>query len=474
MAEMIGKTIAEKFRIDELIKRSRVSELYRATHLLIDKPVTVKLLSETLKGDNAATEQFFKEARETARIGHSNVLNIIDFGTDTDGTPFAVCDGPVAETLRSVILRDGALPADVAVDITRQTALALGSGHEIGVVHGGLSTESILLVQDQDGRLNVKVTDFRTPNAMMNGDPLDAAPEDLLYLAPEICSGADLPDVRSDIYSLGAILYEMLAGTPPFVGEKPTDVMLKHIEEAPAPLVAFRSDLPPELEPVILKALAKDPAMRQQTMQELIDDLERKAEPQAAAAAAQSGGDFWKTAFMVLIGTGVLAAALIYATSVKQTDPAIVLMPDANGLPVQPINPATGFEEQQLAVMPGAMPDYPAGPGQTAADTLPGGDGYNPWATGVPPPGAPTYVPPGGPVVVIDPNNPSQFMPPDGGVILVPVPANVNTKPSPSPTRTPAANANTAPAPTPAATPPPPAPKPDPKPSPGDGEGADG
>ncbi len=467
MGDILGKTIADKYRIEELIRRSRTADLYRATHLLMDKAVSVKVLPSMLKNDAVATERFFKEARETSRIGHANVLNVIDFGTDQDGTPYAVCDGPVAESLRSVMLREGPFPADLAIDLTRQAALALGSGHEIDVTHGNLSPENILLIQSPEGSLTAKVTDFGTPNVLMAGDDLlEAVPGDLAYLAPELCSGADHPDAISDIYSLGAILYEMLAGTPPFTGEKPTDVMLKHIEEAPAPLVAFRGDLPPEIEPVILKALAKDPAMRQQTTQELIDDLSTRQEPTAAAAAAATGGgDFWKTAFMVLIGTGILAAALIYATSVKQTDPATVLIPDANGLPVQPINPATGFEEQQLAVMPGSFSDFPATTDGSPGDSLPGGDGYNPWSTGVPPPGAPTYVPPPGQIITIDPNNPSQFMPPDGGVILVPVPAN--TTPKPTPTRPSTANTNTGPDVKPAATPSPaPTTKPDPKPSP--------
>lgn len=448
-----GKTIADKYLIEELIERSAASDLYRAKHLLMDKPVTVKLLPAISKHDKTAIDRFFDEAKQTARVGHQNILNIIDFGTDTDGTPYAVCDTPVAETLRSVILRDGQLSVELAVELARQIAAGVGAGHEMNIVHGNLSSDNVLLFQDQDGSLTAKVSDLGSANAMMRGgDPLEVAPSDFAYLAPELCSGADRPDLRSDIYSLGVILYEMLAGTVPFTGEKPTDVMLQHIEEPPAPLMAFRTGLPPELESVILKAMAKEPEMRQQSMQEFIDDLALKAdEPKAMAAKAKGGGDFWKTVFMVLIGTGVLAAALIYATSVKQTDPATVLMPDTNGLPVQPINPATGFEEQQLAVMPGALPDFPTSAATLPADTLPGGDGYNPWATGAPPPGGPTYVPPGGQVITIDPNNPSQFMPPEGGVILVPVPANTKPSPSPSPTKPPAANANTAP--TPAASP---------------------
>jgi len=153
-----------------------------------------------------------------------------------------------------------------------------------------------------------------------------------------------------------------------------------------------------------------------------------------------------ETAFVVLAGISLLSAFLIYGTSTKRTDPTAFLQPDANSQPVQPINPATGVEEQNLAMMPGALTDSNTNSSMSQPPgTLPGGDGYNPWATGIAPPpgGPPANTPPGGQVYTIDPNNPSPFMPPDSGVILVPVPANTNTaRPTPTP-RTPPANANT-------------------------------
>lgn len=457
--EQIGKLIAQKYRVDELIKRSPGGDLYRATHVLMEKPVSIRLLPRGLAENKDKVAAFFNEAKAAARLGHPNILNVIDFGTDANGQAYTVFDASKGETLRSRILRDIQLPPAEAVELAKQAAAALSAAHSSGVIHGNLSPENIILSEIADGAVIAKVSEFGSPNAMMRGDDELSSPADLAYLSPEQCSGSDEPDARSDIYSLAAVLYEMLSGVVPFTGNKPTDVMLKHIEEAPAPLIAFRSDLPPEIESVMLRALSKDPAARQQTADELITELERPVSAGVLAAAESSGktGELWKTAAMVLVGIGLLAAALIYATSVKQTDPETVLMPDADGLPVQPINPATGIEEQQLAAMPGLMTE---GLGNTALgvpETLPGGDGYNPWASGAPPPGAPPQsIPPGGQVITIDPNTGSQFMPPDG-VILVPVPVNTNAnaRPSPSPGRTPAANSNTSATPiaTPAATP---------------------
>jgi len=203
------------------------------------------------------------------------------------------------------------------------------------------------------------------------------------------------------------------------------------------------------------------------------------AESDAEIAAADESvvekkHDPWKTAFIVLIGIVMLSAVLIYSTSSKRTEPTTVLQTDANGQPVQPLNPASGVEEERLAAMP---PDSITSNSNlaTQAGQLPGGDGYDPWANGgKPPTGAPVV--PGGGYVTIPNGGSSQFMPPDcimqpSGIYLCPVPANANAaaKPTPTPRGTPQ-NANTQPSPTPAAggsprpTPTPAGPKPTPSP----------
>ncbi len=460
-----GKFIAEKYKLGSLIRNGELGDLYEARHILMDKHVSVRVMQPSLAADRANVDRFFDEARIASTINHPHIVNINDFGSDHDGNVYAVYELVEGKSLKAVIAEDGAFPAHSAVEIARQIAEGLAASHAENQIHGNLTAENVMLTGAEG--INAKVLDFTSANAI---ERESADPADYACIAPEQCSGSPITDERGDIYSLGAILYEMFAGAPPFPGEKPGEVMLKHIEEPPAPLISFRDDLPEAVEPVILKALSKNPEMRQQTAVEFIDELNIAAiaiKESAQGAAAGSERNLWKTAFIVFAAMSALGAFLIYATSMKVTDPATALQPDANGQPVQPINPATGADEQALAAMPALTGESLANTSMAQPPgTLPGGDGYNAWGNGgAPPPGAP-YIPPGGQVVTIDPATGSPFMPPDG-VVLVPVPANSNTaRPTPTP-KPPPANANTVGAPQLTPTQPPAnaaAPKPTPTP----------
>jgi hypothetical protein len=255
----------------------------------------------------------------------------------------------------------------------------------------------------------------------------------------------------------------MLTGKVPFAGTSASELTQKQEAEPPAPLSAFRSDLPKDLEPMILTAISIDPERRYQSMQAFAEDLGilsasvlGTAKPAAAAVSAQPRRNIWQTAFIVLAGIAILAVALIYATSTKKTDPTAQLQTEPGSLPVQPIGPATGAQEESLVKLP-AMTDaeiMATANMEQPPGTLPGGDGYNAWANGgAPPPGAPpVQIPPGGQYYTIDPNTGSPFMPPEGGVVLVPVPANTNTAVKPSPTPK-SANSAAKPSPSPDATP---------------------
>lgn len=475
--EFEGRVIADRYEVGKLIAGGPNGELYHGRHVLMDKPEILKLLRTDAATDNRVIGRFFEQAKTAGKISHPNILDLNDFGTDTDGTPYAVYEGAAVETLKSQLARAGRLPATTALDTARETALALAAAHRAGVAHGGLSTENIL-VPEADG--NVKVYDFASP--------ISAVGESVVYSSPELFNGS-APDPRSDVYSLGIVLYEMLAGGPPFHGDTPADIILKHSEEAPPPLSAFRSDLPASVEPMILKALAKDPDLRYQSADEFAADLSSAAigGGTTAAATGEPANNLWKTAFIVLAGISLLSAFLIYATTGRQTNPTTELQPDANGQPVQPINPATGAEEQNL-IVPGLTAEQMANTNMSQPPgTMPGGDNYDAWARGgAPPPGAPPSFPPGGSTVTIDPNSQSPFMPGAGcimqpsGILLCPAPVtpNANTaKPSPTPKTAPA-NANTAtavptpkpadtkPSPTPAKTPASPQQKPTPTPKP--------
>ena len=456
--QFLGQVIAGKYLIEAFMRQTDLGPMFRGRHVIVDRPVTVKLLHPQLAADEAAVKTFEFEARAEARVVHPNVLNITDVGADGLGMHYVIYEPAAGTTLQTLMATaEHGLDVERAVRLVRHAADGLAAAHEQNLLHGRLSPLTILV--DEASGDTVKVFDFASRVNTSNTG------RDARYVAPEILDGAE-GDTRSDVYSLGVILYELLAGRPPFDSPDETEIRRLHAEEPPPPLSAFGKDLPANLEAVILKALAMDPEMRHQSVIEFKNELEAIAGSRSAAAAATTAGkpDIWKTAFIVIVGISLLSAVLIYATYTKQTDPTTQLQPDANGQPVQPLNPATGSQEETLANLPPNAAEMLSNSNMALPPgTLPGGDGYNPWASGgTPPPGAPpqTYVSPGGQVITIDPNNPSQFMPTEGGIILVPIPANANTaKPTPTP-KTPSANANAAP------TPATPADRSAPKPSP--------
>ncbi len=475
--QFIGRTLAGKYRVDALLRQGDSSSIYGGTHLLMDKPVTIKILAPALASDDEAVKNFSAEARTASRIAHPNVLNVTDFGLDIGGTVYAILEDASGETLSEAIERSGKFSLNRAVNIAWQIASALSAAHAARVVHEHLNTKNVLLAHAPDNAETVKVLDFCAPETEKCG-ALEAETDlkDLQYLSPEQ-NASEEADERSDIYSLGVILYEMLAGEVPFQAETADALRLKKTENPPTPLAAFRSDLPEDIELVALKALAVNPEMRYQIAGEFANALNRASNNAGGAQTivikdtADADGarnNLWKTAFVVLAGISLLAAGLIYATSVKQTNIQTQLQTDANGQPVQPINPATGMSEQSLSSMSpysqqagGATGMMPGGANMmTMPQPVPSGDGYgdgyNPWGSGRPPAGAPPpqYVPQGGQTVTVEGG--SIFMPTEDGkyVIVQPVNSNTNTQPQPSPkTGKTSANTNAA-APAPQPSPP--------------------
>ncbi|HEX8249741.1 MAG TPA: serine/threonine-protein kinase [Pyrinomonadaceae bacterium] len=460
--QFIGQTLADKYRIDSVIRDGSLGKLYRGTHLLMDKPIAVKILSPALAVDEEIVRQFSSEVRTLSRLSHPNIPSVSDYGQDKNGAVFIVTEQSDGETLKNAIRREGQFSPERANRVTQQIASAISAANANGVLHQHLTSENIFLSRTGDGADFVKVLDFGAVQTGEHGffDNIKTVE----YLSPERCSDAADVDSRSDIYSLGIILYEMLAGEVPFTGENATDVMLKHAQEPPLSLSAFRNDLPNEIETIVQRALAKIPENRYQSANELADALNRatvfagRVAPDGNAAsaallAAQPQNNLWKTAFIVLAGIAVLSGFFIYMTQVKQTNPATSLQTDANGSPVQPVNPATGMTEQGLSNMGSYNPLEDGNINtMTQTDPVPGGDGYDPWARGIRPPtggaSVPQYIPPTGQMYDGNINPGSPFMAPDGNVYMA-VPKNTNTnvntqtKPKTAPTQ--AANTQTAP-----------------------------
>ncbi len=433
--DVAGKLIADKYRVESLIRESESGDLYAARHEVLDKPVTLKILPAAFAVDQRWVKRFLSEARAASTLSHDGILNITDFGTDSRGVSYAVFDPIEGNTLAKLNSSEEPIDEKRAIGLARQIAAAVAAAHSKNVVHGRLEPNSVFVGEGDV----VKVYGF-------GADPLTVPRDaDVRYLAPEQCNGYPSADARSDVYSLGVMIYDLLAGVVPYEGTTPADILARQNSEPPPPLSAFRRDLHPEIEPIVLSSMAIDPDRRYPNMEAFAEDLDtlaaRLGSPVAnqAAAAAVAGPkrNVWQTAIFVFIGIAIFAGALIYATAVRQTDPTQNLQADAGSLPVQPIGPATGAQEESLAKLPALTDAEIMATSAQGADMLPGGDGFNAWANGgIPPAGAPLagsmpgvpsggglvpptgYVPPGGQLYTVG-DGQSQFMPDNTGAVEI-------------------------------------------------------
>ena len=277
---LVGATLAGKYRIDARLNEGGMGTVYRGTHVLMDKTVAIKVLRPSLAADEKIVARFSREARAASRISHPNALTVTDFGEDESGHVFLVMEFLSGKTLKQLIRDDGPLPLARVVDITRQVGDALNAAHEQGVVHRDLKSDNIMLVDTMAGD-HAKVLDFGIAKITEpDGTPVDTsltAPNLVIgtpqYMSPEQCTQDAEIDARSDIYSLGVILFEMLVGHVPFSGDSPTMVMMKHLQEPVPSVLEERTDVPASVARVVARAMAKVRDNRYQTVAELIEDL---------------------------------------------------------------------------------------------------------------------------------------------------------------------------------------------------------
>src|SRR6266480_6315205 len=261
---LLGQTLAEKYRIDEAISEGGMGKVYRGTHILMDKTVAIKVLRASLAADEKIVARFSREARAASRISHPNALSVTDFGEDEGGIVFLVMEYLSGKTLKEVIRDEGPMPLARVVEITRQVGGALEAAHRQGVVHRDLKSDNIMLLSsagDYAKVLDFGIAKIKEPEGEY--DPGLTAPNLVIgtpqYMSPEQCSQSGEIDARSDIYSFGVILYEMLVGHVPFTGESSTVIMVKHLQEGAPSVLDERNDLPGAVGRVISRALAKAP-----------------------------------------------------------------------------------------------------------------------------------------------------------------------------------------------------------------------
>ncbi|MDT5156038.1 MAG: eukaryotic-like serine/threonine-protein kinase [Acidobacteriota bacterium] len=262
---LIGNVLDDKYRLDARLGEGGMGTVYRATHLLIERPVAVKVLNSRLVTDDAAKERFRREARAAGRLQHTNAVAVTDFGETRDGLVYLVMELLEGKSLREVLAREAPLDPARAVSLMLQISAAVEAAHEAGIIHRDLKPGNIFLVQRPDSPYIVKVLDFGIAKIATEGGEYSFA--DTLtgigvmigtprYMSPEQCDGAQLTPA-SDVYSLGVILYEMLTGQTPFSGVSPLALALKHSSESPRPPRELVPAIPPTLEAVVLHALEK-------------------------------------------------------------------------------------------------------------------------------------------------------------------------------------------------------------------------
>ena len=271
----IGAVIAGKFLLREVAGRGGMATVYRAEQIVLGRSVAVKVLDSELAADPAVAAMFLREARAASRINHPNIVSVIDFGQTPDGAHYLVMEYLKGRALSALLQQEFPLaPARIA-SLMAQVMDALEEAHSVDVVHGDLKPDNILIERLRTGADLVKVCDFGIARLLdvadEHGGIISGTPE---YMSPEQVRGAQI-DFRTDIYSAGIVLYELLAGNPPFMADERLQLLLRHCETPPVPPRQVRPDLgiPPKLEEIALRALAKEPADRYQSAAELREAL---------------------------------------------------------------------------------------------------------------------------------------------------------------------------------------------------------
>ena len=258
---MTGEILGGRYSILDTIGEGGMAIVYRAKDMLLNRVVAIKVLRGQYASDSEFRERFRREAQSAAALSHPNIVNVYDVGEDS-GSNYIVMEWVDGQTLNDIIMRDGRLTVDVVADYSVQILDALDHAHRSGVIHRDIKPHNILITRD--GR--VKVTDFGIARAASASALTEAGQVigTVNYTSPEQARGASAT-AESDIYSLGVVMYEMLTGRLPFVGDTPVAVALKHVQEDALPLSVYNKAVPVEFERVVMKALAKDPQDRWHT-----------------------------------------------------------------------------------------------------------------------------------------------------------------------------------------------------------------
>ena len=288
---MVQRILDQRYELEELIGGGGMADVYRAKDRLLNRPVAVKILHEAFKQDKEFIDKFQREAQAAARLSHPNIVNIYDVGV-ADGDHYIVMEYVPGRTLKDRIRQEGHLSVSESLRVAREIAEALAHAHANNLVHCDIKPHNILMMNDQ----TAKVADFGIARAVTestmtySGNVIGS----VHYFSPEQAKGTMITP-KSDVYSLGVVLYEMLTG------ENPVSIAMKHLQDEPTPVRRIDPDIPPVVEALVSRMMAKDPAMRPSS-EEVAHEVEQ-AKAMMNGNAPAAAPDPYATQVLPRVGT---------------------------------------------------------------------------------------------------------------------------------------------------------------------------
>lgn len=313
---MNQRVLDQRYELEEFIGGGGMADVYKAKDLLLGRPVAVKILHDQFKSDTEFINKFHREAQAAARLSHPNIVNIYDVGV-SENLHYIVMEYVPGSTLKDKIRQEGHLSVSESLRIAKDIAGALAHAHANKLVHCDIKPHNILMMPDG----SAKVADFGIARAVTestmtySGNVVGS----VHYFSPEQAKGTMITP-KSDVYSLGVVLYEMLTGKLPFTGETPVSIAVKHLQEEPVPVGKIDPSIPPVVEAIVSRAMSKDPDLRPSSQDLVLEIAKAEQLLNFNGYGAAAGIDPYATQVMPRVQAGEPAAALRRSHSASKTD----------------------------------------------------------------------------------------------------------------------------------------------------------